>query len=51
MRAMKFFHAKIGIPLFSLSREKGPDFAHNARPDFRRRQTRGLLKMWTVFIQ
>ena len=37
---------------FILSKPKnGPDFTHNARPDFRRRQTRGLLIMWTVLIQ
>lgn len=31
--------------------KKGPDFTHNAHPDFRLRQTRGLLIMWTVLIQ
>lgn len=34
-----------------LKPKKGPDFTHNAHPDFRLRQTRGLLIMWTVFIQ
>lgn len=37
--------------LFSPQPKKGPDFTHNAHPDFRLRQTRGLLIMWTVFIQ
>lgn len=31
--------------------KKGPDFTDNAYPDFRLGQTRGLLIMWTVFIQ
>lgn len=37
---------------FALSKAKtGPDFTDDAYPDFKLGQTRGLLIMWTVFIQ
>lgn len=52
---MIFFHAKKKKKkefLYFFSKpKKHPDFTHNAQPDFRLRQTRGLLIMWTVFIQ